>query len=95
MYKPTIDTYLTIDLPGEKLRAVVRKILTPNKVVIELTGCPLAKSHQYKKDDFVACKRTQGIFGETWEAIESKPNLEDFVEKIDAKHTRRTNVKRG
>lgn len=85
MFKPEINTYLTISLPGEKLRAYVRKILTPDRIVLELLNVPLAKSHNYKEGDFVACMRKRGIFGESWEAIESRPSLESFVEKIDVK----------
>lgn len=85
MFQPTIDTYLIIELPGEKLRALVRRVLNKNKIVLQLTNVPLAKSHTYKKDDFVACKRVQGMFGESWEAIESKPTLEDFVEQVNDK----------
>lgn len=83
MFIPTIDTYLTIDLPGEKLRALVRKVLNKNKIVLELTSVPLAKSHAYKKGDLIACKRVQGMFGEVWEVIESRPSLKDFVEQIN------------
>ncbi len=87
MFIPKPNTYLIIDLPGEKLRAFIRKVLTPNKIVLQLLNVPLAKSHTYKMNDFVACKRVQGMFGEIWEAIESRPTLEDFVEKMDVKRT--------
>ena len=83
MFEPTLDTYLTIELPGEKLRALIKKILTKHKIVLQLTSVPLAKSHAYKQYDFVACKRVQGMFGETWEVMESKPTLEDFVEQVN------------
>lgn len=85
MFMPKTDTYLIIELPGEKLRAFVRKILTPNKIVLQLLNVPLGKSHNYKKDDYVACKRVQGMFGESWEAIEAKPTLDDFMENINVK----------
>lgn len=85
MFTPKIGTYLLIDLPGEKLRAFVKKILNPNKVILQLTSVPLAKSHTYKMNDFVACARKKGIFGESWEAIESRPTLEDFVERMNVK----------
>lgn len=85
MFIPKIETYLTIDLPGEKLRAFVKKILTPNKIILQLLSVPLAKSHNYKQGDFVACARKKGIFGECWEAIESKSTLEAFVEQINVK----------
>lgn len=87
MFKPLLDTYITVDLPGEKLRALIKKILSETEIVLQLTSTPLAKSHTYKKDDFVACKRVAGMFGEIWEAIESRPSLEDFMEKVNAKRT--------
>lgn len=82
---PALETFLTIDLPGEKLRALVKKVLDKNKIILQLTSVPLAKSHNYQKDDFVACKRVQGIFGEMWEVIESRPSLKDFVEQVHDK----------
>lgn len=83
MFTPIIDSYLTIDLPGEKLRALVKKVINNNKIILQLTNQPLAKSHTYRKDDFVACIRKEGMFGEMWEVVESKPSLDDFVEQVN------------
>lgn len=87
MFIPTIDTYMTIDLPGEKTRAVVMKILNDNKVVVQLISVPLAKSHMYQKDDYVACVRKNDMLGDTWKAQEARPTLEEFMEKIDVERT--------
>lgn len=83
-----INEVLTIELPGERTRALICKILSPGKIILELTSEPLAKSHSYRKGEFVACVRKKSIFGEFWQVVETKPNLEDFVEKLNVTSTR-------
>lgn len=71
IYTPAAGSYLTICLPGEIMRALVDRVVTRNTVIVTL-GQPMAKSHNYRLGDIVACRRTPAPeFGsETWNAVE-------------------------
>src|SRR5580765_7051066 len=74
MFQPTIDTVLTISLPGESLRAPVTKVIDANTVFVVLDAAPLnpAKSHSYRKDDMIACRRKRTVLGEEWVAFDDR-----------------------
>lgn len=78
IYTPAAGSYLTISLPGEFMRAQVDRVVSRNTVICTL-GQPMAKSHNYRLGDVVACRRTPApeLGTETWNAIEiAKPVLE-------------------
>lgn len=90
-FVPKENSYLTVSLPGELLRAIVIKVVNENSVIAEITTEPLAKSHNYKFRDIVACRRVRGMFGEDWE-VRPKNNIsiEELVkqEQEDAAKSR-------
>jgi hypothetical protein len=59
---------LTVDLGGERVRVVVRRVVTLDKVLVELDKLPASRNHAFKHGDFVACERKATPFGEVWEA---------------------------
>ena len=69
---PQVDADLTVVLPGETLRAKVRRVVNPDTVVVELTSAPMTRSHTYRKGDIVACQRDRGLGGEIWVAVEQR-----------------------
>lgn len=71
-FTPEEDKYLIINLPGERLRAIIRRVVTNDAVIVEVTSIPLAKSHQYKRGDYVACRRDDTEYGESWRAVEEQ-----------------------
>lgn len=74
MFMPKVDDLLTIQLPGEKIRATVKRIIDNDAILVELTYMPMAKSHQFKIGDVVACRRVQNVlWGESWVAQIPKP----------------------
>lgn len=73
IYLPRVGTDLTVLLPGELLRARVTKVVDRNLVFVEI-GQPMTKGHSFRLGDLVACRRTPGVLGETWQAIENRPN---------------------
>lgn len=84
MFVPEVDTLLVVHLPGEITRATVRRVVNDNTVLAELTGMPMAKSHNYRLGDLVAARRVRGTFGgEHWQSVETRavPIIE---EKPDA-----------
>jgi hypothetical protein len=59
---------LSVDLGGERMRAVVRLVVDPDLVVIEVTGTPFTRNHAFRQGDFVPVARRQAMLGEAWEA---------------------------
>lgn len=75
MWIPAVDSFITIDLPGERLRAQVQKIVDEDTVIVEVTSQPMAKSHSYKFKDIIACRRQTGEFNEIWRVVEERKTL--------------------
>lgn len=73
MFIPEVGRYLTVMLPGELMRAQVTKVVGRNLVFVQL-GQPMTRGHTFRLGDQVACRRTPGVLGETWQAIENRPN---------------------
>jgi hypothetical protein len=83
IFIPRVEAALNVTLPGELLRAIVTKVLDINTVVVEI-GQPMTRSHSFRLGDLVACRRTPGVLGETWQAIEDRPTAPDPVRLAQA-----------
>jgi hypothetical protein len=59
---------LSVDLGGERMRVVVRMVVDPDLVVIEVTGIPFTRNHTFRQGDFVPVARKPALLGEVWEA---------------------------
>lgn len=91
MWLPKIDADLTVDLPGERLRASVRRIVDEDTVIVELTSGPMAKTHTYRKGDLIAVRRTAAPFNqEMWTVVEERRAfIPPELEKTNAPRTRK------
>lgn len=69
MFMPELDGPLTVELPAERARVIVRAVVDKNTVIVELTGAPMSKDHQWKKGDFITCRRADSPFGEVWVGV--------------------------
>ncbi|HEY1806006.1 MAG TPA: hypothetical protein VGG45_16150 [Terracidiphilus sp.] len=60
-YQPKIDDIITVELPDERTRGKIVKVVSPQMVIAQLehftTG---SKSHPYKKGDFIPCRYQVG-----------------------------------
>lgn len=74
MFVPSEGDFLVVDLPGERTRATVDEVKDKNTVIVLLTSMPMAKSHMYRMDERVRCKRSHNGFQEIWEAVKHEPN---------------------
>ncbi len=76
MYQPQVDSILTVSLPDETVRARVAKIVNKNMVMVELIGAPPnhAKSHTFRKGDFVPVERESGglLDQDRWVAVDER-----------------------
>lgn len=76
-FLPRIGEDLTVVLPSETMRARITRVVDADTVIVEI-GQPFMKTHNYRRGDLVACRRTPGVLGETWQAIEVRPSLPNF-----------------
>ncbi|MDE2096308.1 MAG: hypothetical protein KGL39_03615 [Patescibacteria group bacterium] len=67
-YVPQVGEIIPVSLPNEIVRATVHKIVSPDSLIVRLDVTPpLAKSHHYKHNDYVAVMREPGeLYGEEW-----------------------------
>lgn len=55
-YEPKVGDTITIELPDERTRATIEKVISDTAVIAKLLTYTSSKSHAYRKDDLVACK---------------------------------------
>ncbi len=85
-----IDSLLTIELPGERTRATVRKVVNPATVIVELTSIPMIKDHNYQQGNFVECNLHNGMFGSVWKgAHKMTPVFEEPIKEVKNVRIRR------
>jgi hypothetical protein len=87
IFLPKANDQLNVTLPGEILRALVTRVVNQDTVIVEI-GQPMTRSHSFRLGDLVACRRTPGMLGETWQAIEDRPNVPDPVSLAKAAITK-------
>ena len=100
-YVPTEDSYITLHLPGEMLRAKVKRVSNPDAIVAEIDSIPMGKSHNYRRGDIVPCRRTVDNFLNTegWEIVsERELNLAEATARFEKEEREKaaveTNVSR-
>lgn len=74
-YKPQVGHVITLDLPGERIRAEIQGVVSDDAVVAKIVGTPVAKTpHGYQRNDTVCCRRgvAEGIGTECWQVISER-----------------------
>lgn len=61
-----IGSSLTVELPGERLRTIIKDVISPFKVVVEITSLPMTKNHDYITGDHVECHLEVNALGSQW-----------------------------
>lgn len=73
LFVPQVDDPLVIQLPGERVRGVVRGVPDDDTAIVELVVATLNnKTHRYKKGDYVPCRRRSTTLEEIWEAVDER-----------------------
>lgn len=72
MFTPKVGTILTIDLPGERVRAPVVTVYDGDHVFVELDSAPMSRTHQYRIGDRVLVQRRDAMMGQSWEVMDEK-----------------------
>lgn len=70
-YKPQVGHQITLDLPGERVRAQIEGVVNDDAVVCKVISTPIAKTpHGVMKDDTVCARRDVNSIGiECWAMI--------------------------
>lgn len=55
-YEPKIGDTITLELPDERTRATVEKVVSDTAVLARLQHFTTSKSHSYRKGDVVPCR---------------------------------------
>lgn len=71
-FEPEVGGTLLIDLPGERMLCAVVALADHDRVIVEISGVPMAKSHQYQKGQQVPVERKMTQLGEVWEAMDER-----------------------
>lgn len=55
-YEPKVGDTITVDLPNERTRARIEKVISDTAVIAKITQFTTGRtSHNYNKDDLIAC----------------------------------------
>ena len=61
-YDPKVGDPVTIELPDERTRGTIVRVISPTRIIAQITQFTTGnKSHNYKKDDFVAAEHRMGM----------------------------------
>lgn len=61
---------LTVTIPGERIRAMVKKIVRKGQLLCQIENVPMAKGHNYRQGDMIAVKHSLNALGHAqWIAI--------------------------
>lgn len=73
-YTPKEGDLLTLSLPGEIVQTKVMRTSSKDGCIVQITSVPMARGHQYKKDDIVPARRTNDKFlgVEKWEVVSER-----------------------
>lgn len=55
-YEPKVGDTITLELPDERTRAVIERVVAPDAAIAKLNTYTTSKSHNYRKGDLVACR---------------------------------------
>lgn len=66
-FAPKVDDYMVVQLPGESMRCVVERIVSPDAVIVRIVSVPMAKSHNFRFDQTVGVRRRVINGRDVWE----------------------------
>ena len=86
-FMPAVGDYLVIQLPGETMRVLVKKIISPDAVLVHLDSVPMAKSHTFEFDKTYGARRRNKDGRDVWEAQKDREFLEEQARIVGAQET--------
>lgn len=68
---------LLIEIPSERVLALVARVVSPDVVICELVATPvMQKYHRHERGDFVPCERVRTDLETVWRAFKPVPRAE-------------------
>lgn len=84
-YVPEVGNIITVELPGERTRATIERVISDEAVIAKLQTFTTSKEHDYRKGDLVPCRFTDVGMGATgWLAISERQ-----LDQASAKKTKK------
>jgi hypothetical protein len=72
---PVVGDNLTVKLPGEIMRCKVDRVIDENRVIVEISTSPMARTHHYRMGDRTGARRRLEYGAYVWEALDDR----DFI----------------
>ncbi len=69
-YEPQVGQMLTVEIPGERIRAPIVRVLDSETVVIEVQTPPMARAGVFRVGDIGIAKRSSSELEDFWFARE-------------------------
>lgn len=83
-FVPNVDTLLAVEFPGEVMRCPVKKVISPDSVLIHVDSVPMTKSHSFDFDKMYGARRRMRDGKDIWVAQKDKEFLEEQARILEA-----------
>lgn len=72
-YVPKVGDVITLELPDERTRATIERVVSHDAAIAKLNTFTTSKSHSYRKGDLVACRfEVLGMNVRGWRAMSDR-----------------------
>lgn len=71
-FVPEVDSFLTVQLPGEVMRCRVDRVIDDDTVIVEISSVPMSRQHLFRKGDKTGGRRRVENGRDVWEALEDR-----------------------
>jgi hypothetical protein len=82
-FVPEIGTLLAVQFPGEVIRCPVRKVISPDSVLVFVDSVPMAKSHSFEFEKTYGVRRRVRDERDVWEAQKDQDFLNEQARLLE------------
>lgn len=97
-FVPEVGTKLAVQFPGEVIRCPVRKIISPDSVLVFVDSVPMAKSHSFDFEKMYGARRRYRDGKDIWVVQKDEDFLAEqakILEEDAVSEKRPVSVKKG
>ena len=88
-FLPQVEGFVVVQLPGETLRCPVRRVVSDDAVLVEITSPPVSRAHFFRFGDVIGCRRRVVNSRDVWEAQPEREFLAEQQKLIEAERARK------